>query len=402
MGVAKDVMHNIDTGDNPPIKSRPIRRSQAGDTEVNQEINKLLEAGLIKPSKSPWLSPILIVKKKDGTNWVVIDYRRLNEITRKDVYLLPSISDALDRLGGAKYFSAMDLVSGYWQKDSPEEDQQKAAIITPQGLFQPTRMPQGLCNAPATFQKTMDNILSDLKISCVLVYLDDINVFSKTFSEHLDHLREVLHRLSKNNFKLKAKKCHFYKKQLEYSSYKINQEGLQPQESKLEAIEKMAKPKNKRDIQVFLGMIGYYRRFIPNFAQLAGPLFHLLKGNTHFLWNEECTKAFKSLKMKLMTAPILMYPDFSKQFIVQTDASLTAVGGVLSQINDLGEEHPVAYCSRTLNPAERNYTVTERECLAVIYLYQQFRVYLHGTKFKVVTDHSSLQWLKYLKDLKED
>ena len=165
LGVAKDVLHNIDTGDNPPIKSRPIRRSRAGDTEVNQEINKLLEAVLIKPSKSPWSSPILIVKKKDGTNRVVIDYRRLNEITRKDVYLLPSISDALDRLGGAKYFSAMDLVSGYWQIDLPEEDQQKAAIITPQGLFQPTRMPQGLCYAPATFQRTMDNILSDLKMS---------------------------------------------------------------------------------------------------------------------------------------------------------------------------------------------------------------------------------------------
>ena len=186
LGVAKDVLHNIDTGDNPPIKSRPIRRSRAGDTEVNQEINKLLEAGLIKPSKSPWSSPILIVKKKDGTNRVVIDYRRLNEITRKDVYLLPSISDTLDRLGGAKYFSAMDLVFGYWQIDLPEEDQQKAAIITPQGLFQPTRMPQGLCNAPATFQRTMDNILSDLKMSYVLVYLDDINVFSKTFSKHPD------------------------------------------------------------------------------------------------------------------------------------------------------------------------------------------------------------------------
>ena len=169
-------------------------------------------------------------------------------------------------------------------------------------------------------------------------------------------------------------------------------------DGKLEAIEKMTKPKNKRDIQVFLGMIGYYQKFIPDFTQQFRPLFNLLKGNLHFLWTEGCTKAFKLLKMKLMTAPILMYPDFSKQFIVQTDASLTAVGGVLSQINDLGEEHPVAYCSRTLNPAERNYTVTERECLAVIYSYQQFRVYLHGTKFKVVTDNSSLQWLKTLKE----
>ena len=172
------------------------------------------------------MSPILIVKKKDGTNRVVIDYRRLNEITRKDVYPLPSISDALNRLGGAKYFSAMDLVSGYWQIDLPEENQQKAAIITPQGLFQPTRMPQGLCNAPATFQRTMDNILSDLKMSCVLVYLDDINVFSKTFSEHLDHLRDVFHRLSKNNLKLKAKKCHLFKNN--WNTLVISKSGRPP------------------------------------------------------------------------------------------------------------------------------------------------------------------------------
>lgn len=171
---------------------RPIRRFKANDEVVKEEIEKLLDRGMIIPSKSPWASPILIVKKKDGTNRVVIDYHRLNNITKKDSYPLPRIDDALDKLGGAKFFSAMDLILGYWQIDLPVEEQEKCAIITSQGLFQPTQMPQGLCNAPATFQRAMDTILGDLKLSCVLVYLDNINVFSRTFTEHLEHLEMVL------------------------------------------------------------------------------------------------------------------------------------------------------------------------------------------------------------------
>jgi hypothetical protein len=398
LGCAEGIEHTIDTGDHRPICQRPIRRSKHAKNEVNVKIQKLLDTGLLIHSNSPWASPMLIVKKKDGSNRVVIDYRKLNDISKKDSYPLPRIDNALDKLGGAKYFSAMDLISGYWQIDLPKKDQEKCAIITQQGLYQPTQMPQGLCNAPATFQRAMDIVLANLKVTCVLVYLDDINVFSRTFNEHLSHLEEVFKRLIKANLKLKPRKCHFFKEQIEYLGYLVDQDGLKPQPQKIEAMQKLDVPKSRRDIQVFLGMVGYYRQFIKNFSQIAEPLFYLLKGDSKFIWTLECQEAFEELKNSLVTAPVLAYPDFTKKFIVQTDASLTAIGGVLSQISDDGEEHPVAYCSRTLNIHERNYTVTERECLAVIYSCKQFRVYLHGQEFTVVTDHSSLQWLRNLKE----
>ena len=398
LGCAKDVLHKIDTGDHAPIRLRPIRRSRTADSAVREEIEKLTANGLLIPSKSPWASPVLIVKKKDGSNRVVIDYWKLNNITCKDSYPLPRIDDALDRLGGAKFFSAMDLISGYWQIKLPPEEQEKCAIITSDGLYQPTRMPQGLCNAPATFQRAMDDMLSDLKLSCVLVYLDDINVFSRTFNEHLEHLEEVFRRLAAANLKIKPRKCDFFKEQLDYLGFVVDTHGLRPQPAKIEAIEKMKVPTNKRDVQVFLGMIGYYRRFVDNFSRKGEALFHLLKDGVKFDWSPACQEAFDVLRLSLTKAPILRYPDFNREFIVQTDASLTAVGGVLSQIGEDGEEHPVAYCSRTLNVHERNYTVTERECLAVIYAYKQFRVYLHGVHFKVVTDHASLRWLQNLRE----
>lgn len=259
-------------------------------------------------------------------------------------------------------------------------------------------MPQGLTNAPATFQRAMDAVMGDLKLTSVLVYLDDINVFSRTFHEHLRHLEEVFQRLLKANLKLKPRKCNFFKEHLEFLGFVISKDGLRPVPAKVEAISHMQVPANKRDIQVFLGMIGYYRRFIPNFAQLGDPLFNLLRTDVDFFWSTACQKAFDALKHTLMCAPVLAYPNFDKPFVVHTDASLTAIGGVLSQLDENGLEHPVGYCSRTLNSHERNYTVTERECLDVIYSYQQFRVYLHGVHFTVVTDHASLKWLKTLKD----
>lgn len=211
LGMAKDVQHQLDVQGHDPIRSRPFRRSQANIKIVDEELQKLLNHGLLIPSKSPWASPVLIFKKKDGTNRVVINYRRLNSITKKDSYPLPQIDDTLDRLGGAKYFSAMDLISGYWQIDLPPSEQEKCAIITEKGLYQPTCMPQGLANAPATFQRAMDSVLGDLKLSCVLVYLDDINVFSQTFEDHLEHLEAVFKRLISANLKLKPRKCNFFK-----------------------------------------------------------------------------------------------------------------------------------------------------------------------------------------------
>ena len=332
----------------------------AAESVVNKEVAELIKCGMLVPSKSPWASLILIVKKKDSSNQVVIDYQKLNKVTKKDSYPLPRIDDALDRLGGAKYFSAMDLISGYWQIDLPPEEQEKCAIITSTGLYQPTRMPQGLCNAPATFQWAMDNILSDLKLSCVLVYIEDIYVFSRTFAEHLNDLENVFKRLNNNNLKLKPKKCSFFKSELKYLGFVITEKGLHPQPAKIKAIKLMKPPSCVRDIQVFLGMIGYYRRFVQDFSLKAAPLFHLLKKDSVFSWSEEAQKSFDILRTCLMTAPILNYPNFQKPFIVQTNASLFSIGAVLSQLDNENVEHPVAYCFRTLNPHKKNYAVTEK------------------------------------------
>ena len=215
MGLAKDVQHRIDTGTSLPFKSRAIRRSKTSEAVAEAEIKKLLDAGLLVRSHSPWVSPLLIVKKKDGSNRVVIDYRRLNSLIKKDSYPLPCVDDTNDKLRGAKYFSAMDLISGYWQINLPAEEQEKCAIIAQSGLYQPNRMPQGLTNTLVTFQQCMDSIMSDLKLSCVLVYLDDINVFSKTFNDHMSHLRAVFTRLHKAGLKLKPSKCQLFKNSLE-------------------------------------------------------------------------------------------------------------------------------------------------------------------------------------------
>ena len=292
----------------------------------------------------------------------------------------------------------MDLISGYWQVELPESEQEKCAIITSLGLYQPTCMPQGLCNAPATFQQIMDSVLADLKFSCVLIYLDNINVFSKTFNEHLLHLEQVFIRLAQNNLKLKPKKCHFFKDRIDYLGFIVSKDGLLPQPDKISAIEHMSTPANKRDIQVFLGMVGYYRRFISDFSKIAQPLFHLLKHEVPFIWSNDCKVSFDLLRKALISAPVLAYPNFELPFVIQTDALLYAVGAVLSQLDSEGIERPVAYCSRSLNRHERNYTVTERECLAVVYALKQFRAYVYGTKFDVVTDHASLRWLHNLKE----
>jgi len=265
-GQMVDTVHSIDVGDAKPFRSRPYRKSQVEEQAVSKELSSLLSAGLLTPSKSPWASPLLLIRKKDGGHRIVMDYRKLNSLTKKDLYPIPCIDDTLKRLGGSQYFSAMDLASGYWQIELSKEDCEKCALITSEGLFEPTRMPQGLCNAPATFQRSMDNLLGDLKLSCVLVYLDDITVFSCTFNDHLAHLREVFTRLRTANLKLKKDKCSFLKNQLEFLGHHISAEGIQPQSSKLDAINQMKVPTSLRDIQVFLGMTGYYHQFIQNYA----------------------------------------------------------------------------------------------------------------------------------------
>ena len=254
-------------------------------------------------------------------------------------------------------------------------------------------MPFGLTNAPRTFQRLMDRILREAIGKFVHVYLDDISIFSRTFEEHLAHLDIVFRRLREAGLRLNSEKCTFVRKRLEFLGHMVSEDGLSPDPAKVDKVQNFPVPTNVKTLRGFLSLASYYRRFIQGFSQYAVPLYQLLRKNVVFSWQETQQQAFQYLKNKLTSAPVLAYPDFDREFIVHTDASTVGLGAVLSQKEEQGLEHAVAYASRSLNKAERNYTTTEQECLAVVWAVKQFRVYLHGKRFEVVTDHAALKWL---------
>ena len=272
--------------------------------------------------------------------------------------------------------------------------------MTKYGLYEWNVMPFGLTNAPSTFQRMMDIILAGLKWKCCLVYLDDVNVYSGDFDQHLRDLEDVFERLSETGLKLNWKKCRFCSESLIYLGHRITSKGILPDESKLEAIKNIQVPKSVPKLRSMLGLVAYYKRFIPGFSQRAAPLFKLLRKNEPYEWTAACQGAFEELKSKLMEQPLLIYPDFERPFLVQTDASNDGLGAILSQESE-GVERVVSYASRALSKAEKNYSATEKECLAVVWAVKHFRPYLHGQKFELQTDHRALQWLMTLKEPNE-
>ncbi|GFY05858.1 retrovirus-related Pol polyprotein from transposon 297 [Trichonephila clavipes] len=367
-----NVKHRIFTGDHAPINQRAYRVSPTERRIIHEEVQKMLDEGIVQPSESPWSSPIVLVKKKDGSWRFCVDYRKLNSVTKKDVYPLPRIDDTLDCLKGVMFFSSMDLRSGYWQIEIDEADREKTAFITPEGLYEFKVMPFGLCNAPATFERMMDNLLRHFKWTMCLCYLDDIIVFSETFEDHLIRLRLVL--------KMSSGSCN----------------GVRPDPDKIKAVRNFPTPKNIHDIRSFLGLCSYFRRFIKGFCYLAEPLQSLLKSGVEFHWGPEEVEAFNSLKKALTSDPVLgMYDERATE--IHTDASGYGIGAVLVQIQN-NVEKVIAYASRTLTKAEKNYYTTERECLAIVWATNNFRPYIFGKHFTVVTDHHSLCWLMNLKD----
>ncbi|UYV65636.1 hypothetical protein LAZ67_3004918 [Cordylochernes scorpioides] len=374
--------HKIETGNHQPIKHRPYRVSPTERQAIQTEVDKMLDAGIIRHSESPWSSPVILVKKKDG-NWrFCVDYRRLNKVTKKDVYPLPRIDDTLDSLKGAKFYSSMDLRSGYWQIEVDEADREKTAFITPDGLYEFLVMPFGLCNAPATFERMMDKILKGLKWTMALCYLDDIVVYSKSFNEHLHRLEIILQCLDKAELRLNPKKCLFGTKRIRVFGHLVDSKGIYPDPEKIEAIAKFPTPKSITEVRSFIGLCSYYRRFIENFAEKAAPLHEVLKKDNKFMWNSDQQDAFDSLKKALMSEPVLAYFEEQLPTELHTDASGYGIGAVLVQIND-GKERPVGYASRTLSKAEKNYSTTERECLAAIWAINKFRPYLFGREFVI-------------------
>ena len=386
--------HHINTGDAQPVHLLPRRIPQARRDEVKRLIQEMLDQGAIQHSDSPWSSPVVLAKKKDGSTRFCIDYRKVNEVTRKDAYPLPRVDDTLDTLVRLKYFSTLDLASGYWQVEVAENDQPKTVFTTPEGLFQFRVMPFGLCNAPATFQRLMDRVLSGLKWSTCLVYFDDIMVVGTSFADHLSNIGGVLARLRGAGLKLKPGKCRLCQKRVAFLGHIVSAEGITTDPSKTEAVAKWPTPQSRREVQQFLGLANYYRRFVKNFAAIAGPLQRLTEKNSNFEWTIECQHAFDKLRACLVSSPVLSYPDYSRRFVLDTDASDTGIGAVLSQVKDDGSEVVTAYASRSLSRPERRYCVTRKELLAVVEFVHHFRHYLLGREFTLRTDHNSLVWVR--------
>ncbi|MES9880251.1 MAG: RNase H-like domain-containing protein [Sedimenticola sp.] len=397
LGRTDKIHHQIRTGDATPIKQTTRRVPIHKRDEVRRLVGEMSDQGIIRPSSSPWGSPIVLAQKKDGSTRFCIDFRKVNEVTKSDAYPIPRIDETLESLAGSKYFSTLDLASGYWQVELDPKDREKSAFVTPYGLYEFNVMPFGLSGAPGTFQRLMEAVLAGLQYEVCLVYLDDVIVFSANFDDHLTRLRLVFDKFREANLKMRARKCRFVRDRVTCLGHVVSAEGIATDTSKTSAVANWPQPRNVSEVRQFLGLASYYRKFVRNFAEIAAPLHKLLLKSEPFVWSESCRTAFSSLKEKLTTAPILAYPDISAEFILDTDASNESIGAVLSQVQD-GMERVVSYGSRSLTKAERNYAVTRKELLAIVYFVKQFRPYLLGRQFRVRTDHGALSWLRSFKD----
>jgi hypothetical protein len=392
------VYHRIYTGDARPIRQPPRRLPIAKQAEVREMLDDMQRRGVIEELDSPWSSPVVLVRKMNGELRFCVDYRKLNDVTKKDCFPLPRIDDTLDTLAGAKWFFTLDLRSGYWQVDLHPDDKEKTAFSTGQGLWQFTVMPFGLCNALATFERLMETVLRGLTYDSCHVYLDDVIVIGRTFQEHLFNLRKVFQLFREARLKLNPEKCQLLQKEVRYLGHIVSPEGITTDPEKLKAVREWPTPRNKHEIRSFLGLCTYYRRFISGFANITKPLTKLMEQKQSFQWTSEAEAAFQTLKGALCSAPVLAYPQPGERFIVDTDASNFGIGGVLSQIQD-GQERVIAYYSKTLNMAERNYCVTRRELLAIVRTLEHFHKYLYRQEFHLRTDHSALTWLLSFKNL---
>jgi hypothetical protein len=390
----RSVDFTIETEPNHQPPFRPIIRLPAPDQdECNSQVKGLLEKGFIRPSQSPYGAPVLFAKKKDGTLRMCVDYRALNKITIKNRYPLPRIDELLDRLDGATVFSKLDLMSGYHQIRIEEESIPKTAFRTRYGHYEYTVLPFGLSNAPATFMTLMNDIFKDVLDKFVLVYLDDILIFSKNEKEHEEHLRYVLQKLKEHRLFAKMTKCEFFKSSVQFLGHVASKDGVSVDPTKVKAIQEWPVPRNQSELRSFLGLATFYQKYAKRFSHTAAPLTELLKKESDFIWTPQHQLAFDQLKRTLTTTPILMVPNPRKPFTLETDASDFAVGAVLSQRDEQGNLRPIAFHSRKLNPAEINYDTREKELLAILDTLKKYRHLLIGPKVTVFTDHESLKYL---------
>ena len=392
------LVHWIKTGDAFPIKQRMRRTPMGFEKEEKKTVDSMLGAGVIEPSTSDWASPPVLVRKKDNSWRYCLDFRALNNVTVKDAYPLPLIEDCLDSLAGKSWFSTLDMNSGYWQIPLAEEDKKKTAFMTRYGLFQFTRMPFGLANGPATFQRAMHHVLSGLIWDAVVVYLDDISVVGETFEENLENLVEVLGRFRKFGLKLKASKSVLFKRETKFLGRLVNASGIHVTDDHIRSVQEWPVPTNRKELERFLGFVNYHREFVQDMAEKTAELYALTGAKASWAWKEEHTKAFQELKKTLVSPPVLAFPNATDTFILDTDASDLALGAELSQIQD-GKERTIAYASKSLNGPRKTYCTTRKELLAVVVFTNHFRHYLLGRTFILRTDHASLVWLMRFKSL---
>lgn len=417
VGCAKGTKHQIRVTDDKPFRERSRRLAPADIEDVRQHLAKLKNAGIISDSRSPYASPIVVVRKKNGQIRMCVDYRTLNRRTIPDQYTVPRIEDALACLSGSKWFSVLDLRSGYYQIPLSDDDKEKTAFICPVGFFEFERMPQGITGAPATFQRIMEKTVGDMNLLEVLVYLDDLIIFGKTLEEHEERLLKVLDRLKDQGLKLSLDKCKFCQTSVSYVGHIVTPDGVSTDPSKVDAVSSWPRPCNVTELRSFLGFCGYYRRFVKDFSQVAFPLNQLLQGCVNKTgtqktkmktdekvyysasepfgdrWNEDCEIAFNDLKARLTKAPVLAFADPQLPYTLHIDASCEGLGGVLYQDQGQGLR-PVAFVSRSLTPSEKNYPVHKLEYLALKWaVVDKLHDYLYGVKFEVQTDNNPLTYI---------
>lgn len=400
LGKTHLVQHHVDTGDAPPVKLPPYKQTPNMRRITHEYVEDYKRNGLIKESNSNWHSPVVLVKKANSDEYrFAVDYRKLNKISKSQAYPIPRLSDIFDAIGeaNAHFFTSLDLGKAFWQVPLSDESKSRAAFITYDGIFEFQTMPFGLQGAPATFQHLMMKVLRGISWKYVLCYVDDVIIFSATFDDHLLHLEEVFKRLRNAGLKLSPNKCYFAQKKLHYLGHVISKSGIETDPKKVEKIQNLRAPKDQKGVKSLLGLTNYYKKFIAGYSKMCSPLFDLLKKGTPFVWSEECEKALMSLKQALTSSPILAFPDMNKPFLLTSDASKSGLGFILGQEDENGKERVIEFGGSALHGAEKNYSVSELECLAIVEGVKAYKAYLStGIPFTIITDHKALTCLNSL------
>ena len=392
LGRTSLVQHEIDTGEAKPVSKRFYRTSPMKRNEIDRQVEELLQLGLVRPSSSEWSSPVVLVAKSDGSWRLCCDYRQLNAVTRPHSYPLPRLEDVWDAIGecGARVLSTLDMSNGFWQFAMDPDSIHKTAFVTPNGQFEWNVLPYGLRNSPVTFMRTVHQALHGLIFKCCLIYVDDIICYSANMTDHLKHLKLIFERLKEAGLKLNPRKCHFAASEVKYLGHLLSTQGIKPNPDKTAIVDSFPVPKNIKEVRSFLGLTNYYRRFVKNYANIAAPLYQLLHQDVPFKWTDECHSAFKDLKSRLVSQPIIGYADMGKDFYLTTDASITGIGYVLSQRDANNKEVVIAYGGRALHGSEIRYSTSEHEMLALKEGTKTYAPYLEDKPFTIFTDHQPL------------